>query len=480
MRIVFINVPNTFELIGNDPVIIKDQQGIYPPLGILSIAAYIGKHGYEDVHVLDAQVEGWSHEEIAEKVAELKPDIVGITVMTFTLIDVKITIEEIRKRLDVMIVVGGPHTAIYPEEGSRGVGADVSIVGEGEKTFLDLLKDYPNVKPVYRQSKFIEDLDELPFPARELTPINKYYSVLAENTPTTTAFSSRGCPYACIFCDRPALGKDFRYQSAKRVVDEMEWCEKRGIKEIFFYDDTFTILKSRVLEICREYKKRNLSICWDIRARVNTVDEEVLRTLSMSNVTRIHFGVESAVPRILKEIGKGITPEQVYRTFRTCRKYGIKTLAYFMMGNPTETLEDIKLSLNMAKEIQADYMQMTILSLFPGTKIYEIAKKEGLVNGDPWLDYIRNPRSDFRPPMWEAIYNRSEHEKHLRWFYKKFYLRPRFITDRLLEIRNYGQFKRYFSAGMSLVRMSLIKESKLKDASNTINTYNRISPISNI
>jgi len=483
VKVVLANPPAVYELVGNDPVIIKEQQGTYPPLGLLSIAGYLLKHTDHDVKVLDAQVENWNHEELAQKVTDLNPEVVGITTMTFTIIDCKIFITKLKERCPAIVVVGGPHVAIYPEE-SLLLGADYSVVGEGELTFKKLLEDIALGKAknrVYRQNEFIKDLDEIPFPARELTPINKYYSVLAEQTPTTTAFSSRGCPYQCIFCDRPALGKDFRAQSAKRVVDEMQWCEKKGIKEIFFYDDTFTIGRKRVQEICSEYERRNLTIRWDIRARVNTVDKEIIRSLKRCNVTRIHFGVESASTRILKEIRKGITPEQVYRAFEDCQQNGIKTLAYFMMGNPTETLEDIKESLKMAKTIKADFMQMTILSLFPGTQIYDMARKEGLVQGDPWRDYVKDPKIDFRPPMWEAIYSKEEHEEHLRWFYKHFYLRPKFLFDRLLEIRNPGQFKRYFSAGFSLVRMALQKESKVKIASDTINKIHKMdsgAPIS--
>jgi len=471
LKICLVNSPNTFELIGNDPVIIKDQQGIYPPLGIMFIASYLLKNSSHEIHIIDAQADNLTHIELAERVCELKPDIVGLTVMTFTLIDTRMVIDEIKKRCNAKIVVGGPHTAIYPNESITGLMADYVIVGEGEKTFLQLANDIElgiASKKIYQQEKFIENLDELPFPARELTNINKYYSILAEESPTTTALSSRGCPYQCTYCDRPALGKNFRSQSALRVVDEMEWCEKHGIKEIFFYDDTFTIKKERVFEICREYKKRQLHIKWDIRARVNTVNYDMLKELKECNLTRIHFGVESAVPRILKELNKGITTDQVYKAFDSCKKLGIKTLAYFMMGTPTETLEDIKENLRMVKRINADYMQMTILSLFPATKIYETAQKEGVVKGDPWLDYVINPVSSFRPPVLDTIYSYEEHEKHLRWFYKKFYLRPKFIMEKIAEIRSGEQFMRYLRGGISLVKMSLIKESKRKDATDTI------------
>ena len=126
-----------------------------------------------------------------------------------------------------------------------------------------------------KRQYFIENLDELPFPERRLTNYKKYYSLLAKRTPITTMITSRGCPFRCIFCDRPHLGKKFRFRSAQNVVDEFEECESLGIKEIFVYDDTFTLNRKRVLEICNEIKQRKINILWDIRTRVDTVDYQV-------------------------------------------------------------------------------------------------------------------------------------------------------------------------------------------------------------
>ena len=487
MKLVFINPPNTYELIGNDPVVIKDQQGIYPPLGILYMAAYLQNTNRYDVRVIDAQAENLTHEEVADKVAEMRPDLVGIMAMTFTLIDCKLVVQEVRKRVKTTIVVGGPHTAIYPEEcfSKEGLNADYVVVGEGECTMDRLAQDICQGKArdrIYRQTAFIEDLDALPFAARELTPIEDYYSVLAQDTPTTTMFTSRGCPFSCSFCDRPALGKGFRPQGPMRVVDEMEYCERKlHIKEIFFYDDTFSVSMKRVMKICDEYKKRKLTIKWDVRTRVNVVNEELLKNMKSAGCERIHFGVESGVPRIIREIQKGITMEQVDKAFDMCQRLNIKTLAYFMMGNPTETFDDVKETLRVAHRIKPDFMQMTILSPFPATQVYLRAMQEGVIKGDPWRDYSKTIHDDFRPPLWDLIYSRNELESQLRWFYKNFYLQPGFIWERLMEVRNFGQFKRYFFAGLSIAKMALVPEHKLKDSwqlRNATDTANSKAPVS--
>ena len=475
MRICLINVPNTYELVGNDPVIIKEQQGIYPPLGILYIAAHLETLGYE-MHVIDAQADMLTHEQVANRVLEIKPDLVGLTAMTFTLVDCKLVIEAIRRKMSVPIVLGGPHTAIYPEEcfERKGLNADYVVVGEGEITLDTLAKDIESGKVntsmpihnrIYRQAQFIQDLNELPFPARHLIPTEKYYSVLAKSTPTSTSFSSRGCPFSCAYCDRPALGKGFRAMNAQRVVDEMEECEKLGIKEIFYYDDTFSVSMKRVTEICDEILKRGVKMRWDIRTRVNVVNEELLRKMALAGCDRIHFGVESGNPRIIRVMNKGTSIKQVEDAFALCKKYKIKTLAYFMLGNPTETFDDVKDTLKIARKIKPDFMQMTILSPFPATKYYLDWLKLG--NPDVWKEYAVKINDDFRPPLWSqptGIYSREELESQMRWFYRKFYLTPRFVWERIKEVRNLGQFKRYAFAGLSLLKMTLLPENKLKDS----------------
>jgi len=458
LRICLVNPPATYELIGNDPVIVKEEAGCYPPLGLLSVATYMLANSNHEVVVLDSQAEGINHEETANRIASFHPDYVGITTMSFTLIDCIKLIKEVRKRVKTHIVAGGPHATIYPSEclSQEGLGCDSVVVGEGEQSFLSLIEDGGRQR-VYRALSFIEGLDKVPVLRRDLLPINKYFSGLSDKRPITTSMTSRGCPYQCIFCDRPALGKKFRAQSAGRVLDEMQDCQNKGIKEIFFYDDTFTINRQRVLEICRGYRQRSLKVTWDIRARVNTVDEELLTACKEAGCSRIHFGVESAVPRILKELRKGITPTQIQSAFSTCHKLGITTLAYFMIGNPTETYSDMRESLKFVQSLNADYVHMTILTMFPSTKLYQLGLERGLVQEDVWKEYAEKPIEGFVPPAWTEIYTREELQVFLKEMYKRFYLSPKYIWNKMLELRSWKQFKRYAKGGLAVLSQTYSK-----------------------
>ena len=183
-------------------------------------------------------------------------------------------------------------------------------------------------------------------------------------------FTSRGCPFQCLFCDRPHLGKVFRARSAKNVVDEMEECQKMGIKEIFIYDDTFGVNRQRVLDICSEIQKRKLTITWDVRTRVDTVDEEMLKAMKNANCQRIHYGVEAGAQKILNILKKGITLKQIEKAFRMTKGIGVETVGYFMIGSPNETRKDILETIKLAKKLNPDFVHISITTPFPATGLY--------------------------------------------------------------------------------------------------------------
>lgn len=470
MKVLLINPPSEQELIGNNPAIIEEERGYNPPLGLLYVAAYLEAQGRHDVAVIDAQVEELSYAQLAERIRDYHPDVVGLTALTFTILDVIHTIKVVKETAsNAVIVIGGPHAHLFPEETLNLTGVDFVVIGEGEEVFSQLM-DHIDEPAALRQipglvfryegqivktglAGMIQDLDSLPFPARHLVPYQKYSSLLALRTPITTMFTSRGCPFQCAFCDRPHLGKRFRARSPKNVVDEMEHCTRMGIYEFLIYDDTFTVNRKRVLGICEEIHQRKLDIGWDIRARVDTVDPELLKILRAAGCERIHYGVEAGTEKILKVLNKGITLEQAQNAFRWTKQAGIETLAYFMVGAPTETREDIRQTVEFAKRLDPDYVHMTILTPFPGTRIYFDGLENDVFPEDFWREFAANPTSDFHPRYWERELSASELVEILNDAYKSFYIRPRYALRRLLRVRSFSELTRKAHAALKVFRL---------------------------
>jgi radical SAM superfamily enzyme YgiQ (UPF0313 family) len=435
------------------------------------------KNPKHPVTVVDAQVEELGYEGLEKRVGEVEYDVVGITAMTFTLIDVKETIQLV-KRVNpaCKVVLGGPHVNLYPNETMQMQDVDFLVIGEGELIFSDLLDHMDDHMDDIEKLRGIKGLvfkdgegrvintgipdtieesvlDTLPFPARHLTPYKKYSSLLAKRTPITTAFTSRGCPFQCSFCNRPHLGKRFRALSPERVVAEFEDCLKLGIHEFLIYDDTFTIRKDRVKEICRMVIEKKLDIGFDIRARVDTLDEEMLGLLKQAGCRGIHYGIEAGTAKILKVLKKGIDLDKAKKIFDLTKKYKIQTLAYFMIGSPTETMEDIEETFRVARWLNPDFVHMTILTPFPGTPIYVEGLANGAIKRDYWREFAKEINGDFEPPHWDEIFSKEELEQLIIRGYKEFYTRPFYMLKKFFSIRSFGEFKRKASAGLKVIFM---------------------------
>jgi radical SAM superfamily enzyme YgiQ (UPF0313 family) len=243
----------------------------------------------------------------------------------------------------------------------------------------------------------------------------------------------------CIFCDRPHLGKTFRYRSARNVVGEMEDCVNRGIHELFLYDDTFTIKRQRIFEIRDEIKRRRLDVQWDIRARADTLDAEVVSAMKEAGIARIHIGVESGSPRILRIMKKGITVEQAHNAFELCRKFGVISLSYFMLGNPTETRQDIDMTMQFIRKCRADYAHISVTTPFPGTELYRMGLAQGLFQRDYWRDFAANPDEHFQPPAWTENFTQEQLEDMRQQAYRAFYGRPSRLIRQLAAVRSFKE-----------------------------------------
>ncbi|MDD5091586.1 MAG: radical SAM protein [Candidatus Wallbacteria bacterium] len=466
MKVLLINPPSFQEILGNNPKVVEEERGYTPPLGLLYLAACLPEKDGFQVLVHDSQVEESSWDDIRKKVVDFAPSVVGLTAMTFTLLDVMSTVRLVREAApEARIVIGGPHAHIYPRETMEALGADFVIQGEGEHSFrmlLEALESGSGLDSVpglwYRdgaslksgpQPEAIEDLDSLPFPDRRAVPYRKYSSILSSVSPVTTMFTSRGCPFRCTFCDRPHLGKRFRARSAESVVSEMKECQSLGIREILIYDDTFTVDRRRVLDVCRLYLEQGLSVGWDIRARVNTIDEETAYWLSRANCRRIHFGVEAGTEKILKTLNKGITLDEAEKAFKLARKYGMETLAYFMIGAPGETEDDIQASFRFARKLDPDYLHLTVLTPFPGTEVYRQGLEAKLFP-DFWASFAARPDRAFTPLFWEEIISAERLKELVASGYKGFYFRPAYILKRLWRVRSSAELVKKAGAALKL------------------------------
>jgi len=468
MNVLLINPPTINEITGTYPEAFDSDMGYSPPLSILYLAGYIEEKGKHKVKIIDAQVERLNYLNLEKKLVNEEFDIVGITIMTFLLIDVIKTIDVVKKvNPKCKIVVGGAHVNLYPYETINLKNINFVVLGEGEVIFNNLLDNIEDVEKlknikglVFKSDEDeiihtgfpdnIKDLDSLPFPARHLTPYKKYSSVLAVRLPITTMMTSRGCPFKCSFCDRPHLGKKFRAVTAQRVVEEMETAIKLGINEFLIYDDTFTVDKKRVKTICNLIIDKKLDVGFDIRARVDTVNEEIIALLKKAGCRGIHYGVEAGTEKILKVLNKGIKLEKVKEVFKLTKKYKIKTLAYFMIGSPEETKQDIMQTFKFAKKLNPDYFHLSILSPFPGTKIYFDGLANNTIKTDYWREFAKNPSADFKMLYWEENLDRKELEMLLIKGYKQFYTRPLYIVSQILKVKSTREFFKKAKAGIKL------------------------------
>ena len=407
-----------------------------PPLGLGYLAAVLREKGFK-VRIVDDLVEKLSFEELIKKLKGSR--IVGITSTTPTFNSALNYARKIKNALkDVFVILGGVHASFEPEKALQSDFVDAVCIGEGEETIVEVAeriesgKSLEGVKGTYykeggkiRKNEprgFIENLDSLPFPAYDLMPLDKY-TVLGQKLEHFPVISSRGCPFACRYCSSSLfMGHRFRARSAENVVDEIEWlCQDFKAKHIAFGDDTFTLNRNRVLEICREIKRRGLEITWSCSSRIDTITEELLKIMRSSGCVAIYYGIESASKRILEYYRKKISLEKAKEAIRATKKAGIAAICSFIIGAPIETKKEMDETLKFALKLDPDYAQFSILTPYPGTEIHEEAKERGLLLTDNFEEYTAGK------PVLKTPVPPEEIAKFLRKCYLRFYLRPKFI-----------------------------------------------------
>ncbi len=444
---------------------IEREDIVVPPLGLASIGAVLEQDGHE-VEILDGFGLGMTWNEFEADLDTRSPDIVGLTGMTPVIDTTWRALDVVReKKKGKYVVLGGAHVASSPKNVAKNWrdGVDFAVNGEGEYIMRDLVRkldkgedvsDMPGLifrDQINPEAPGVDDLDALPFPARHLLPNDRYHYSLMRHAPVTTAFSSRGCPYPCTFCDKSVFGSGWRVRSPKDVVDEMvEISEQYGIRSMIFYDDLFTLRKKRVVEVCQEIVNRGVKIEWKCEGRVDTVDKDTLDWMERAGCTLIAFGVESGNQAALDYLKKGTTPEKIRQSFELTRKSGIRTLSYFILGIPVDTYEIELETIEFAKQIKTDYAQFSVLSPFPGTKVYDWAVEQGIYRE---IDAQNPVDKDLKRPV-AVSENWTEEQltKIVHVAHRKFYLRPSYILGRLFKTRSWSELKATMALGSKVLR----------------------------
>lgn len=379
------------------------------PLGLAYLAAYLRSNGL-GVGILDMAALKTGSDGVLGHIQKVKPLSVGISGMTHQIVEGLKIARSIKKNFpEIKTIFGGVHTTLMPKEVLSNSFVDFVVVGEGEITTLELLNEikghhrFEKVKGIgYKKMgkihftkprPFIENLDELSSPARDLLPMKKYREFIFGKRAMLIAVG-RGCPFNCSFCCSPKLwGRRFRTRSPKNIVAEIKELKKKyGTRYFIFEDDTLTVSKDFVYNLCEAFISEKLNIRWKCLSRVNLVDKELLSRMKEAGCVMIEFGVESGDDGVLKKIKKGITVTQARNAAEICKEVGLPFSTLFMLGHPGETMETMKKTIRLAKELCGYMSAFQITTAFPGTELYEVAEKYGKISSENWEDYLtKNP-----------------------------------------------------------------------------------------
>ena len=320
---------------------------------------------------------------LVEVLERFNPDVVGFNCITQNRCGTYKGIEMVKNyNKDTVVVLGGVHATIMCDQLLDNFPIDYIIRGEGEIAIVELLETLDNKEKIRVGSRLV-DMDSLPIAD------HSYAREWIEENGTAHLITSRGCPGNCIFCSSRAFwGGRVRFRSAKLVVDEIEYLmEEFGISDFLFHDDTFNFTIGRATSLSQEILDRNLNITWQCNARVHPVSKDMLLLMKQAGCTEMRFGVETGSDSIMQTLGKRITKEQIQKCFELCYEVGIDTFAFMMVGLPGETEETIQETVEFMETLtMAELPAVGLTYLYPGTVLYEICKKEGIIADDYWLE----------------------------------------------------------------------------------------------
>jgi radical SAM superfamily enzyme YgiQ (UPF0313 family) len=446
---------------------------VRPPLGIASLAAFLRARmeGYVQVHCLDLMAE--THKDadsVADRILALRPDIVGLTVLTATANIASAVAQRIRQRSPgTRVAAGGPHVTALPAEPMPGV--DAKILGEGEESLLEWIEairtggsvqGIPGVCTVGDDGKvevgvprpFLSDLDTLPFAALDLLPMPAYYHGFPYRgvRQFATMMTSRGCPCDCNFCGNRTIWKRrMRSMSPTRVLAELDWLTgSLGVDLVFFEDDTFTADRDRSTEILQGIRANHPGLRWICHTRVDRLDEALAAEMAASGCVEVQVGVETGDPDLLAGTGKGINLERAAASVAMLKRHDINVWATFILGHELETADTIEKTIRTAIEMDPTYASFIVLLPFPGTRVFDRFQDRGLLTSTNWEDYSWHGYPVFQTDLLPS----DDLVRYRSLANRRFYLRPSKLAElgwKTLRAGSTREMLRNFLAWSSLV-----------------------------
>jgi anaerobic magnesium-protoporphyrin IX monomethyl ester cyclase len=423
----------------------------YPPLGLAYLASSLEREGI-DVKILDLTIFNLSENEIIKFLKREEPKIVGITATSAEARSAIKLAELIKQTINAVVVLGGIHVSSYPTFIDKWKIFDYGFVGEGEITFPIFAKKILSGGKWEKRliiGRNVENLDSLPFPAYHLLQMRRYRIPLTSKR-MTRILSSRGCPFNCVYC---SLGKKVpRFRSPDNIVEEIKLVkEKYKVEWIQFSDDTFTLNKTHVANLCKRIIEEKIDIEWGCLTRCDLVDRHLLKLMYKAGCREIGFGIESGSEKIRINIkSPPIYDSQVIRAFKLCKKNDIETMAFFLFGLPNETLEDMKKTIYFPIKINADYAFFGPTRLWPATPLFKIAVKEGLVESDVWDKYAEG-KVEVLPTYIPKGFSLESLYHLVKKAFLLFYLRPSYAIEKISSMKDEYDIIRFFMASWDLI-----------------------------
>jgi anaerobic magnesium-protoporphyrin IX monomethyl ester cyclase len=443
----------------------NEQQGVVPPLSLAYVGAILEKAGHEAI-IIDVNAEKLSFDDVEDTLRTFSPDLLGLTVTTYGFPQTLTYIRKLKQATGLKILVGGWHLSLYPSETMSHPEIDYAVIGEADPSLPMLMDSIDRRAPLhgipgiaYRTEsgdirvnpplQEVSGADDLPWPARHLLKNEAYHNILSRRKNFTAIISAFGCPFRCAFCDQNT--KEFRQRSAKDFVDEIDIANRKyGIRDIDVHDSSFTVNRKRVIEITDDLKRRQLDVQFTVRTRVDCVDRDILRRLKDAGCTTIMYGIESGDPEILSILRKGVDLKKIREVVTWTRRCGIKSLGFFMIGSPGETIETARKTIHFAKTLDLDYVRFSRVTPLPNTEIYRMYMQD--YGRDYWAEHTLDPDSAGSLPLVRTDITEAMAYDLIKQAYISYYFRPRQLLRRIVGVRSLLEFRSLSIAAIELLR----------------------------